>query len=191
MKQLILASSSPARNDLLTKTKFPFKVVPSNYEEDMTLKLKPEALAIYLSQGKARDVAVGRKNAVILGADSFAVYKNELLGKPHTLARAKEMLTMLSGQCHSFITGFTIIDADSAKEYSASAVTKVYFRKLSSQEIENYLAKENVLKNAGAYRLQDLGATLVEKIEGDYSNVLGLPMPKVTQALKNFGINIL
>jgi septum formation protein len=110
MKKLILASQSPARREILQTTGYPFVVEVSDYEEDMTLKLEPNDLAIHLSKGKAKDVASRHKDAVILAADSFAVFGNELLGKPHTQERAKEMLAMLSGPCHSFVTGFTIID---------------------------------------------------------------------------------
>ncbi len=191
MKQLILASGSPGRREFLQQAGVPFIVDISNYEEDMTLKMEPAELAMHLSEGKARDVAAQHKNAVVLAADSFAVFNGQLLGKPHTLARAKEMLQMLSGQCHSFITGFMIVDTDSGKTHSDSDETKVYMRKLTSDEIDGYLAKEDVLERAAAYRIQNLGAVLVEKIEGNYSNVIGLPFPKVAKALHDFGIEIL
>lgn len=191
MKKLILASQSLARREILQTIGYPFEIEVSNYEEDMTLKLSPRDLAIHLSKGKARDVAQSHKDGVILAADSFAVFGGELLGKPHTVERAKETLALLSGQCHSFITGFTIIDGSSGREYSDAVETKVYFRKLSSEEIDNYLTKENVLNNAGAYIIQRLGALLVDKIEGDYSNVMGLPISKVAQALKEFDVNLI
>jgi septum formation protein len=191
MKKLILASQSPARREILQTTGYPFVVEVSDYEEDMTLKLEPNDLAIHLSKGKAKDVAFRHKDAVILAADSFAVFGNELLGKPHTQERAKEMLAMLSGQCHSFVTGFTIIDGANGQEFSDVVETKVYFRELTEEEIDNYLAKENVLNNAGAYIIQRLGALLVERIDGDYSNVMGLPISKVAQTLKKFEIHII
>lgn len=191
MKQLILASGSPARKEILNRTKIPFIVDVSNYEEDMTLNLEPKDLATYLSKGKAQDVANKHKNAVVLGADSFAVFDKQLLGKPPTIERAKEMLSMLSGKAHSFVTGFTIIDTTDGKVYSDTVETKVYFKMLSADDIDGYLAKENVLNNAGAYIIQDLGAVLIEKIEGSYSNVMGLPIAQVAAALKQFNINFL
>lgn len=191
MKQLILASSSPARKEILERTGILFTVEASDYDEDMTLNLKPADLAMHLSAGKGNVVAGHNKNAVVLAADSFAVFKGELLGKPHTLERAKEMLATLSGQCHTFITGFTIIDSDSGKNYSDFDETEVYFRKLTSVEIEGYLAKEDVLNNAGAYIIQNLGAILIERIKGSYSNVMGLPIAKVAQALRDFDINFI
>jgi septum formation protein len=191
MKQLILASGSPSRKEILEKTGISFSVMVSDYDEDMTLKMKPADLAIHLSRGKAEEVASKYKNAIILAADSFAVFKGDLLGKPHTTENAKTMLSTLSGQCHSFITGFTIIDSDSGKQYSDIDETKVYFRKLTLDEINGYLEKENVLNNAAAYRIQDLGAALIERIDGNYTNVMGLPLAKISEALKDFGIKLI
>lgn len=156
----------------------------------MGLDMAPEELAIYLSKGKACDVAQRHTNAVILAADSFGVFNGQLLGKPHTLKRAREMLAMLSGQRHLFITGFTIMDADTGDEYSEAVETKVYFRELAPGEIEDYLAKDKVLEKAGAYTIQGLGRYLIEKIEGDYDNVRGLPLTNVSEALGKFGIKM-
>lgn len=191
MKQLILASGSPARKELLEKTGVAFVAEPSHYEEDMTLDLPPAELAKHLSAGKARDVAARHQDAVVLGADTFVAHNSHLLGKPHTQEKAKAMLERLSGQAHSLITGFTIIDAATGKEYSEAVETKVYFRELSAADIEGYLAKENVLSNAGAYIIQGLGSVLIDKIDGSYTNVVGLPLSRVAAALKPFGINLL
>ena len=188
MKTLILASGSLSRKEILEETGFPFTVDVSNYEEDMNLNMTPKDLATTLSKGKARDVAKRHKKAIILAADSFGVFKDRLLGKPHTIERAKEMLTLLSGQCHSFITGFTIIDSDTEEEFTESVETKVYFKKLTQEEIKEYLTQENMLEKAGAYTIQGLGKKFIEKIEGDYNNVRGLPLMDVSKALKNFGI---
>lgn len=191
MKRLILASSSPARKELLEQAGIAFKVIPSTFEEDMGQSLAPRELAIALSQGKAREVATRVKDAVVLGADSFAVFEGQLLGKPHTVERAKEMLTMLAGNCHTFITGFTIIDSGSGKELSDAVETKVYMKKLSLEEIERYIAKEDVLEKAGAYRSQNLGAALIKKVEGDYNNVRGLPLSTIATCLIEFGVTII
>ena len=190
MKSLILASGSQSRREILNSTGFPFIVDPSDYEEDMSLELAPADLAIFLSKGKARDVAKRHSNAVILGADSFGVFNNELLGKPHTIARAKEMLTMLSGHSHIFVTGFTLIDTDSDKEYSESVETKVFIKKLSARAIDSYLAKDDVLDKAGAYTIQGEGIKLITKLDGDFNNVMGLPLSRVLIALTEFGIDI-
>lgn len=188
MKTLILASGSPSRKEILEEAGLSFEVDVSNYEEDMGLDMAPKELAMHLSVGKAKDVAARHTDAVILAADSFGVYKGELLGKPHTKERAKEMLTMLSGQCHSFITGFTIIDTNSGKEYTGFDETKVYFKPLTLDEIDQYLAEEDVLEKAGAYSINGAGKRLVLKIEGDFVNVRGLPIDEVRKVFKRFGV---
>lgn len=153
--------------------------------------MSPTELAIYLSRGKAADVAAKNPGSIVIGADSFAELNGKLLGKPHTLEKGRHMLHLLSGQTHNFVTGFTIVDSDSSKEYSEAVITKVTFRKLTDEEIDAYLAKENILENAGAYIIQGLGGVLIEKIEGDYFNVVGLPLASVAVALKGFGISII
>jgi len=190
MKSLILASGSSGRREILEETKYPFTISVSSYEEDMAPNLAPKELAIYLSKGKARDVARRQANAIVLGADSFVVFNGKLFGKPHTRKRATEMLTLFSGKCHSFITGFTILDTETKKEYSEAVETKIYYRKLSQNEIEDYLAKENVLEKAGAYTIQGPASKFIERIDGDYNNVRGLPLAKVSEAMKKFGIDL-
>lgn len=191
MKQLILASSSLPRKALLDKLKIPYSIVVSNYDEDMTLDLSPRDLAIELSRGKARDVARRSNHAVVLGVDSFVVCDDQLLGKPHTLERAKEMLNTLSNRSHKFITGFTIIDTETGREVSDSVETTVHFRAISEDEIDRYLSKESVLKNAGAYRIQDIGTLFATHIEGSFDNIIGLPLAQVGEKLKSFGIFLL
>lgn len=191
-KKLILASGSASRKEIMDKLGVKYSIDVSDYEEDMTLKMEPKELAIYLSRGKAEAVAKRHKDAVILAADSFAVYRGSLLGKPHTKEEAINMLKKLSGTSHQFITGFTIIDSYSGKTYSDSEVTTVYFRKLTPEEIDNYVSKEDVVNtNAGAYRIHGLGAVLVSKIDGTSSNAQGLPISKVAKALKDFGVEII
>lgn len=190
MKALILASASVGRRNILSQTKYPFAVEVSNYEEDMGLDMLPDELATVLSRGKAIDVAKNHRNAVVLAADSFGVVDGQLLGKPHTQQRAKEMLSLLSGRCHKFLTGFTIIDVDTKQEYSKTVKTKVYFKQLTPEDIDGYLAKEDVLQKAGAYTIQGLGKHFITKIEGSYNNVCGLPLDEVGAALKDFGIDL-
>ncbi len=132
MKRLILASSSPSRKSILEQAGVDFEADPSSYDEDMTIDLAPAELAKLLSMGKAKDVVARHKNAVVLGADSFGVFEGNLLGKPHTLVKARQMLQILSGNWHEFITGFTIIDSDSGKTFSDSVTTKLLFKQLTS-----------------------------------------------------------
>lgn len=191
MRRLILASSSRARLEILEQANINFVVQPSNYIEDMTLNLSPKKLAVFLSRGKAEEVAAKNSDAIVLAADSFAELNGELLGKPHTKERAREMLSKLSGNKHLFITGFTIIDCDSGKTYSEAVTTNVFMRRLTNHEIDAYINKEDVLSNAGAYRIQNLGGALIDRIEGDYNNVRGLPLSSVVVSLKEFGLNLI
>ena len=191
MKKIILASQSPRRKQLLEQIGLKFEIDPSNYEEDMTLKMEPAKLAEFLSLGKAKDVAERHKDAVIISADTIVAVDEEVFGKPKTPERSKYMLEKLSGRAHSVITGFTIIDTETNKQISKSVETKVYFKNLSEQEIDLYIATGEPLDKGGGYAIQRLAALFVEKIEGDYFNIVGLPIIPLAQELKNFGIKIL
>lgn len=190
-KTIILASASPRRRELLKLTGLKFRVDASAYEENLCLKLKPHKLARFLSEEKARTVAEKYKDALIIAADTFIVFKNKLLGKPHTAGEARKMLRMLNGKAHSVVTGFTVIDTGRNKKVSRSVETKVYFKKLSTKEIDAYVRSQEPLDKAGAYAIQGLGSVIIKKIEGDYFNVIGLPLSALTESLKKFGIYVL
>jgi septum formation protein len=187
-KRIILASGSPRRKELLEKTGLIFEVVKSDYEEDMTLELSPKKLAEHLSRGKAEDVAKKFTEGIIISADTFISYEGKIMGKPHTPERAKEMLLSLSGRSHSVITGFTIIDIESGKNISRAVETLIFFKELSEKEIDEYVATGNPLDKAGAYAIQVIGEKWVEKIEGDFDNVVGLPVKDLLEELKEFGV---
>lgn len=191
MKKIILASASPRRKEILGITGLKFDVCTSDYEEDLSLKLNPRELARFLSRKKAGAVAHRHKNAIIIAADTFIVFKNRLLGKPHTDKEAEKMLRMLNGKAHSVITGFTVLDTGSGKKLSRSVETKVYFKSLSSEKINAYVRSKEPLDKAGAYAIQGLGAVFIEKIEGDFFNVVGLPLCALVESLKRFGVNVL
>lgn len=191
MKKIILASASPRRKEIMDITGLNFSVCKSDYEEDLNLSMQPRELARFLSRKKAETVAANHKNALIIGADTFIVYNDRLLGKPHTEKEAEKMLKMLNGNKHSVITGFTIIDTGSGRKLSRSVTTTVYFKKLSSKEIKAYLRSKEPLDKAGAYAVQGLGAVFVEKIDGDFFNVMGLPLCALTESLKKFGVYVL
>ncbi len=190
-RKIILASASPRRKEILEKTGLKFSVDVSDYEEDMELPLKPPQLARFLSSEKAKTIAVKYRNALVIAADTFIVFKGELLGKPHTEKEAKRMLTLLNGKAHSVITGFTIIDTNTKKKLSRSVETRVYFKKMTLKEIEAYVKTGEPLDKAGAYAIQGVGAVIVKKIEGDYFNVMGLPLSSLTETLKKFGVYVL
>jgi len=192
MKKLVLASASPQRKELLAKLGLKFEVEPSNYEEEAPPStISPHDLAKQNSLAKARAVAAKYQGAIVIAADTIGVFQGKILGKPHTEAEAKKMLKILSGRSHLVITGFTIIDDESGKTISKSVATKVYFRKLTPKEIDAYIKTGEPLDKAGAYAIQGLGSIIVEKIEGDYFNVIGLPLSALAESLKEFGVKVL
>jgi septum formation protein len=190
-RTIILASASPRRKELLELTGMKFKVDPGDHKEDMNLKMSPHELARFLSLEKARSVAGKYDDAIIIAADTFVVIKGQILGKPHTIGEAMRMLALLNGKTHSVITGFTIIDTDTGKSLSRSAETRVTFKKLTMKEIGAYVKTKEPLDKAGAYAIQGLGSVLVKRIEGDYFNVIGLPLCALVESMKEFGIRIL
>ncbi len=191
MKRIILASASPRRKELLEKIGLKFEVEASDYAEDMRLGLSPDELARAISLGKARAVASRHKNAVVIAADTFIVFRDKIMGKPGTEAEAGKMLMRLRGKPHSVITGFTTLDTDSDKVLTKSVATVVYIKNLTSEEIEAYVRSKEPLDKAGAYAIQGLGSVIVERIEGDYFNVIGLPLSALAEGLKEFGVHIL
>ena len=185
MKKIILASTSPRRRELLEKAGLVFEIVPSDYEEDMTLNLIPAELAKFLSRGKAEAVAKNFSDALIISADTFVFIDNKILGKPHTEEKAKITLKTLSGRTHSVFTGFTIIDTKENKIISKAVETKVTFKELSDEMIDQYIKNGNPLQYAGSYTLRDIESKFIEKIEGDSNNIIGLPVDVVMETLKN------
>jgi len=189
--QIVLASASPRRKELLTLAGLKFIVDAGNYEEDLALGLKPHDLAKFLSREKARAVSHKYRNAIIIAADTFIVFRNELLGKPHTDREAVRMLTLLSGKSHAVITGYTVLDTKSGRTLSRSVETEVWFKRLSPAEIRAYVKTGEPLDKAGAYAIQGKGSLIVKKIDGDYCNVIGLPLATLAETLKTFGIRVL
>ncbi len=193
MRTIILASSSPRRKQLLESIGITFKIIPSNIEEKMNPRLGPAAQAELLSVQKAEAVARLHqgKELLIIAADTIVIIDGEKLGKPESDDDAKRMLRKLSGKKHSVVTGFTILDLVSGKKITSSVQTQLWMRTLSAKEILSYVQKEMLIDKAGSYAIQGIGAVLFEQIEGDYTNVLGLPIPALYKELKKFGVHIL
>lgn len=183
MEKIILASQSPGRKQVLTEAGFSFEVVPSNYEEDMSVSQDPKELVLKLSLGKARDVAQNFSNTIVIGADTVGVFDGKILGKPHTKERALEMLSAMNGNAHAMFTGLTVIDTESGKEISKCVETKIWFKNLEPKEIEAYVNTEEGLQKAGAYAYQGLGRKLVENVEGSETNILGMPIETLKEIL--------
>lgn len=196
MKKIILASSSPRRRALLQQIGIEFETEKPDIEEKLNPRLKPKGNAEMLSLLKAQavtdklEMANKKINYIVLAADTFAVYQGEILGKPENKKNARKMLLKLNGNTHSVITGFTIIDITTKKIITKSVETKVKFRKISLKEIETYIKTGEPFDKAGAYAIQGRGAVLVESIEGDPFNVVGLPVQSVFEELKKFGVSL-
>jgi septum formation protein len=191
MKRIVLASASPRRKELLEQIGLEFEVEPSDFDEDIASGSEPHEMAKKLSIGKARAAAQKHQDALIIAADTIVVLSDRVIGKPRTDAEAREMLRALSGQAHSVITGFTILDTETGKVLSRSVETRVHMRKLTLKEIDSYVRSKEPLGKAGGYAIQGLGAILVERIEGDYSNVVGLPLSALAESLREFGVKVL
>ena len=191
MKRIILASASPRRKELLEHIGLQFEVEPSNYDEEITSASEPHETARRLSLGKASAAARKHPNALIIAADTFVVFGDMVLGKPRTDSEAREMLRALNGHAHSVITGFTVLDTESGKVVSRSVETRVHMNKMTLKEIDSYVRSKEPLGKAGGYAIQGRGAVLVERIEGDYSNVVGLPLSALAESLREFGVEVL
>ena len=183
--ELILASQSPRRKEILSLLNIPFKIMVSNAEESIDADFPPYFTAEKLSLEKAADVAKNVSgHAIVIGADTIVVHEGKILGKPKDAEDAAAMLKSLSGDWHSVISGVTVMDTATAKSESFYVETKVHFIALNDKEIADYIASGEPMDKAGAYGIQAKGGKFVDKIEGDYFNVVGLPLCKLYQVLK-------
>lgn len=190
--QIILASASPRRAALLQQIGLPFRLRPSRLDEEggwvESGGEAPETVACRLAQAKAEDVAAQVERGLIIGADTIVVCEGIIFGKPRDAAEAQDMLLRLAGRTHSVVTGVAVVDARTGRVEAAAAVTQVRMRGFDAVEAAAYVATGEPLDKAGAYAIQGRGALLVEGIEGDYSNVVGLPLPTLAALLRRFGV---
>ncbi len=180
---LLLASSSPRRSELLEMAGYDFTVVPANVSEDYPCGTQPMQIVELLATRKAEAVAKSSPQAVILAADTIVVLNGRVLGKPKDEAEAKSMLTLLSGNVHQVYTGYCIISG--TKLLRGYECTSVEFYPLTEGEINTYTATGEPLDKAGAYGIQGRGALLIKRIEGDFYNVMGLPIGKINRILND------
>jgi septum formation protein len=189
---IVLASSSPRRKELLKNLNIDFKVIPSSVEEVMIPNEKPEALAMRLAFTKAFDIANKNENSTVIGADTIVVLDNNVLGKPKDEKDAFNMLKNLSNTYHQVITGISVINLNENKKIVDYVVSDVKFKTLDDDKIKRYIDTKEPLDKAGAYGIQGYGSLLVEEIKGDYFNIVGLPLSKLDEILlKYFHIQIL
>jgi len=205
MSQIILASQSPRRKELLEQIGLEFEICPAKGEEIITKSI-PEEVVMELSKQKAEEVAAmvasfeenhkeitTPSDILVIGADTVVAYDGKILGKPVDEADAKRMLTMLSGNTHSVFTGVTLVLIDKegrAGELVFYEKTDVKMHKMTEKEIDRYIATGEPMDKAGSYGIQGKCAIYIEKIDGDYNNVVGLPVTRIYQELKNIGIDI-
>ncbi|HUF91456.1 MAG TPA: Maf family protein [Candidatus Limnocylindria bacterium] len=187
MPRLILASASPRRRELLARLRADFTVTPSDVDETLDPGPLPEATA-GLALRKARAVAAGLREGVVLGADTLVVIDGEALGKPRDGQDAAAMLRRLRGRWHEVITAVAAVDAATGREAAEAVITRVQMRAYTDAEIAAYVATAEPLDKAGAYAVQERGGALVAGIEGSYSNVVGLPVDETRRLLEAFGV---
>jgi len=191
MKQLILASASPRRKQILEMLGLRFIIHPSEIAERLTPGLQPREQVESLSRQKALAVAPKFHDALILAADTMVTVGDEVIGKPKDAEDAKQMLKKFNGRHHSIVTGFTLFDTQTKKIVTKSTKTKIWFRKMTDEEITAFVIKEMPLDKAGAYAIHELAAIFIEKIEGDYMGAIGISAFQLARELKKFGIEIL
>lgn len=190
---IVLASGSPRRRELLAMLGIPFEVVTSEADESTPPEWTPQNIVRSLAQRKAEAVMAvsDTRNAVIIGSDTIVVVDDQVLGKPVDEQDSKAMLSLLQGRSHQVYTGVACIESPEGKILVDHRVTTVTMRPLSSEEIDAYVATGEPVDKAGSYAIQGLGATLVEKIDGCYFNVVGLPLSLLGGMLSEFGIHVL
>ena len=189
-RKVILASASAWRKELLKRAGVRFTVEVSGHKEDLTQKLSPHALVRKLALEKANVVAKRRPDALVIAADTVAVFRKKVIGKPRTIKEARRILGAFSEKRHSLLTGFAIVDSKTDRSVVKSVETFVWFRKLSKKEIDSYVRTREPLTVAGGYAIQGGGASFANRIEGDFYNVVGLPLAAVVAELKKFGVGM-
>jgi len=190
-QQIILASSSPRRYEILSRLGLTFTVHSADVEESVEDNLKPAEAVKNLALRKAAAVAPNYAQGLIIGADTIVVVDNTILGKPADSEDALAMLLTLQGREHSVYSGYAVMDAATGQTAVDYEHTTVIFRPIAEEEAKHYVATGEPIGKAGAYAIQGLGAVFVKEIHGDYFNVVGLPLFKLAQTLKEFGLDII
>ena len=187
MPRFILASQSPRRKELLARAGYEFEIIVSEVDETLPQGARPGDAVETLARRKALAVSSQHPGTVVLGCDTVVALGNLILGKPATEAEAEEMLRRLSGQTHTVYSGVCVTDG--TREAVFHTATDVTFYPLPDAAIQSYVATGEPMDKAGAYGIQGLGCVLVERIAGDYSNVVGLPLSESARVLASFGVS--
>ena len=190
MTPLVLASSSRWRRELLERLGLPFTWTAPSIDETPRREESAETLVHRLALGKANAVADAYSHHLIIGSDQVAVFEGEILGKPADLSAARAQLARFSGRRVRFVTGLALIDTQSARHWVCHEDHEVVFRSLTSTEIERYVERERPLDSAGSFRMEGLGITLFERLEGrDPNSLIGLPLIRLCELLREAGVD--
>ena len=184
---IVLASASPRRSELLESAGIAFRVAPADICEDPFPDEDPVDHVLRLAEEKARAAAAATEGRFFLGADTIVLCDGEIMGKPKDHADARRMLKKLSGVPHEVVTGFSVFDRERKGAVCEAVRTKVYFKTLRDEEIDGYIATGCPFDKAGGYAIQGGAAHMVQKIEGSYTNVVGLPLCEVVETLRRMG----
>ena len=191
MKTVILASTSRYRAALLRQLHVPFEQAAPDCDESPLPHETPAALVTRLSLAKAQSLAAAHAGSLIIGSDQVADLNGAILGKPHTADKALKQLQQMSAKTVVFRTGYSIIDASSDRRFNGTALTEVCFRELDTAEIERYVSADKPLDCAGAFRSESLGISLLQSMQADEpTSLIGLPLIRVAQALREFGLSV-
>ena len=185
---IILASESTRRVDILRLLGIPFSIIPPDIDETRRPDETPKEFVLRISYEKANKVGKLFPDKWVIGADTIVVYKNKVLGKPSGEDEAFKMLQLLKGKWHKVITGFCVLNVVRDIIYRDAVETRVFMKDLVDQEIMKYIGTSEPLDKAGSYAVQGKGGYMVKEIKGSYSNVVGLPICEVAQALLSLGI---
>lgn len=183
MKDIILASASPRREFLLKQLIKDFKIVPSNVKETYPETLNLLEVPLYISNLKAFDIYLNNSQSIVIGCDTAIVYQNKLIGKPLNKQDAFNTLSSFSDNWHYVVSGVTIYSDN--KKYEINSINKVYFKKISPEEINEYLQLDEYKDKAGSYAIQGVAAKFIDKIEGEYEAIIGLPIAELSEILKS------
>jgi len=190
-RPLILASASPRRRELMGLLRIPFRVDPADIDEVPPHGNSPEEIAQALARQKALVVSNRYRQGIVLGADTIVVLDADILGKPQDAREALAMLRRLNGREHRVVTGIALLDivhGNVLREQCAAVCTRVWFRQVSDEHLQRYVDTGEPMDKAGAYGAQGYGSTLIERIEGCYFNVVGLPVSRLCAMLEEWGI---
>ncbi len=193
MRTLVLASTSPYRLQLLRQLGLSFQVAAPLFKETIDQEIAPELQVKHLSSHKAKSLAQRYPDALILGADQvFVDGRGKVLGKPGSPEGAVAQLREMSGRSHTFFTGVTLLDSRSGVALTDVVTFTVTLKKLSREQIQRYIERENPVDCAGSFKIEGLGIALMERMDGcDYTALIGLPLIKVTEMLGRFGVDVL